>query len=346
MEGVRGNAFLQKRFPPPETHIGIMRDLQAGVNDAGQRLDKFMGKLFPTMPQSLLYKYLRQKCVKVNGKHQKAEYKIQSGDVLRFYISDEFFGDCREEKIDKLDKIKPSFTVIYEDKNILIVDKPLGLLCQSDDKESFNTLDNHIRAYLKSKGEYSPEKENSFAPSLCNRIDKNTQGLVIAAKNAEALRIMNEKIKAREIDKRYLCLVFGVPKPAEGVFTAYLYKDNKTNTVTVSEKSKPYNKDIKTGYKTLRTNGKISLLEVTLFTGRTHQIRAHMAYLGYPLLGDGKYGSAAKNKEFFKGKKFSFEYQALCSYKLTFKFTSPSGILEYLNGKTFETKPYWDNSIV
>ncbi|MBQ2880890.1 MAG: RluA family pseudouridine synthase [Clostridia bacterium] len=323
-----------------------MREINAGVNDAGQRLDKFMGKLFPTMPQSLLYKYLRQKCVRVNGKHEKAEYKIQSGDVLRFYISEEFFGDDRVNKTDKLDKIKPSFAVIYEDENILIVDKPLGLLCQSDDKESFNTLDNHIRAYLKSKGEYSPENENAFAPSLCNRIDKNTQGLVIAAKNAEALRIMNDKVKEREIDKRYLCLVFGVPKPSEGVFTAYLYKDNKTNTVTVSEKSKPYNKDIKTGYKTLRSNGKISLLEVRLFTGRTHQIRAHMAYLGHPLLGDGKYGSAAENKEFFKGKKFSFEYQALCSYKLTFEFTSPSGILEYLNGKTFETKPYWGNDLI
>ncbi len=322
-----------------------MRELQAGINDAGQRLDKFMGKTFPKMPQSLLYKYLRQKCVKVNGKHEKAEYRIQTGDVLRFYISDEFFED-QSEKAQNLDKIKPSFGVVYEDENILIADKPIGLLCQSDEKESFNTLDNHVRAYLRSKGEYDPNNENAFAPSLCNRIDKNTQGLVIAAKNAESLRIMNQKIKDREIDKRYLCLVFGTPKPKEGVFTAYLYKDNKTNTVTVSEKSKPYNKDIKTGYKTLSSDGKISLLEVRLFTGRTHQIRAHMAYLGYPLLGDGKYGSAARNKEFFKNKNFSFEYQALCSYKLTFDFVSPSGILDYLNGKTFETKPYWGDGLI
>lgn len=322
-----------------------MRELTVGINDAGQRLDKFMGKTFSTMPQSLLYKYLRQKCVKVNGKHEKAEYRLQVGDVLRFYISDEFFGVSSETSA-QLDKIKPSFGVVYEDENILIADKPIGLLCQSDEKESFNTLDNHVRAYLRAKGEYDPENENSFAPSLCNRIDKNTQGLVIAAKNAEALRIMNEKIKEREIDKRYLCLVFGRPQPAEGTFTAYLYKDNKTNTVTVSKTSKPYNKDIKTGYKTLRSSGKISLLEVRLYTGRTHQIRAHMAFLGYPLLGDGKYGSAAKNKEFFKDKKYSFEYQALCSYKLTFDFTSPSGILDYLNGKTFETKPYWGEGIL
>lgn len=322
-----------------------MRTTTAGNNDSGQRLDKFMTKAFPSMPQSLLYKYLRQKCVKVNGKHEKAEYRLTKGDILCFYISDEFFG-VSGDKTALLDKIKPDFTVIYEDENVLIADKPVGLLCQSDDKEGFNTLDNHIRAYLRKKGEFSPENENAFAPSLCNRIDKNTQGLIIAAKNAEALRIMNEKIKAREIDKRYLCLVYGVPEPREGIFTAYLYKDEKTNTAIVSEISKPFNKDIKTGYKILKTNGEISLLEVRLYTGRTHQIRAHMAYLGYPLLGDGKYGNASRNKAFFTGKAYALTYQALCSYKLTFEFASPSGILDYLNGKTFETKPFWNGKLL
>lgn len=322
-----------------------MKELCAGKNDSGQRLDRFMEKMFPTMPQSLRYKYIRQKCVRVNGKHKDSSYRISEGDIMRFYISDEFFG-VPEQASEQLRKIKPSFKVIYEDNNIIIADKPVGLLCQSDEKENFNTLDNHIRAYLYSTGEYSPENENSFMPSLCNRIDKNTQGLVIAAKNAEALRIMNEKIKKREIDKRYLCLVFGVPKPPEGVFCAFLQKDSKTNTVTVSEISKPYNKDIKTGYRTIRSSGGISLMEVRLYTGRTHQIRAHMAYLGYPLLGDGKYGSKTANIKFFEKKHYSFSYQALCSYKLKFDFVSSAGILDYLSGMEFETKPFWGDDIV
>lgn len=315
-----------------------MRSVILGKNDGGQRLDKYMSKAFPTMSQAMIYKYLRKKCVRVNGIHASAQTVLHEGDELRFFISDEYF-EKREKKTD-FSRIRVAFGTVYEDENILVVDKPAGLICQPDSEETFNTLSNHVIAYLMQKGEYSPSEENTFVPALCNRIDKNTQGLVIAAKNAEALRIMNEKIKHREISKYYMCLVFGKPEPNRAVVSAYLKKDPSTNTVTVVE-NLPKNaegfKNIKTSYEVLASDGKVSLLRVGLLTGRTHQIRAHMAFLGHPLLGDTKYGTADANRG------FPFRYQALSSCELTFDFPTAAGKLTYLRGKTLKTKAFFDD---
>jgi len=313
-----------------------MREVKIGRNDAGQRLDRFMEKKFPTMPKSLIQKYLRLKCVRINGvKQSKGNVMLSDGDVLNFYISDEFFGGAEAEKVreESFLSVKPSFGVVYEDENVLIVDKPAGLISQSDDKESYNTLANHVKAYLYNKGEYDPSSEQSFAPALCNRLDKNTQGLVIAAKNAEALRVMNLKIKNREVKKTYLCLVYGVmPKKSE-TLRAWLKKDPAENMVTVTADKKPGSKEIITSYEVVKTDGKVSLLRIGLQTGRTHQIRAHMAFIGHPLLGDTKYG--------MKDKSCPFMYQALASVELKFTFSGEKTSLDYLNGKSLKTKPFF-----
>ena len=306
-----------------------MKELKINRNDAGQRLDRFVGKAVPLLPESLLQKYIRLKRIKVNGKGAKRDYHVVEGDVLQLYINDEFFEKPTEEN-SYLKVSTPKLHIVYEDENILLADKKPGVLCHSAGHWDYNTLIANIQAYAYQKGEWSPRTEHSFAPALCNRIDRNTGGIVIAAKNAEALRILNDKIKDRELDKFYLCAVHGKPSPAQGLLTGYIFKDAKKNQVYVKKQAEPGAKLSKTKYKVLRSVKGLSLVECELLTGRTHQIRAQMADAGWPLLGDGKYGSERKNKQFGET-----GGQALYSYKLTFNFTTDAGILNYLNGKTF-----------
>ena len=303
-----------------------MKEFTVGKNDAGQRLDRFVGKTAPMLPASLLQKYIRQKDVKVNGRPAKGDVRLSEGDTVRLYIPDEFFD--RPGKDDAWRAVAaPKVDVVYEDENILLVNKRPGMLCHSAGEWTWDTLIAHIQAYLRAKGEWDPTAENSFAPALCNRIDRNTGGIVIAAKTAEALRILNQKIKDRELEKKYLCVVHGSPKPREGKLEGYLFKDAKENRVYITQKPQPGSKTAVTLYRTLETRNGLSLVECELITGRTHQIRAMMAAAGTPLLGDGKYGKLDK--------RFDRKYQALYSYKLKFAFTTDAGCLEYLNGKEF-----------
>ena len=307
-----------------------MKELIVNKNDAGQRLDRFVGKAVPLLPESLLQKYIRLKRIKVNGKGSKRDYHVIQGDVLQLYINDEFFEKPREEN-SYLKVSTPRINIVYEDENILLADKKPGVLCHSAGQWDYNTLIANIQAYAYQKGEWNPRGENSFAPALCNRIDRNTGGIVIAAKNAESLRILNEKIKERELDKFYLCAVHGKPTPKEGTLSGYIFKDAKKNQVYVKKTQEPGAKFSQTKYKVLKTKNNLSLVECELLTGRTHQIRAQMADAGWPLLGDGKYGSERKNKQFGET-----SGQALYSYKLVFRFKTDAGILNYLNGKSFE----------
>ena len=304
-----------------------MKEFTIGPNDAGQRLDRFLAKAVPLLPASLAQKYIRLKRIKRNGQRADRDTRLEAGDVLQLYINDEFFDKPREDNA-YLTVATPKLNIVYEDAHILLVDKRPGLAVHPHDGAEYGrTLIDHIQSYLYQKREWRPREENAFTPALCNRIDRNTGGIVIAAKTAEALRVMNQKIKDRELDKRYLAIVEGTPKPRDGSLKGYLFKDAKKNRVFVSDTPQPGAKTCQTNYKTLVSRNGLSLVECELITGRTHQIRAQFAHAGHPLLGDGKYGKLDK--------KYDRNYQALYSYRLTFTFTTDAGALEHLNGKSF-----------
>ena len=308
-----------------------MRELTVGKNDAGQRLDRFVGKALPLLPPALLQKYVRLKRIKRNGVRAKGDERLAEGDVLQLYINDEFFDQPREDNL-FLTLFRPSLDIVYEDENILLLNKRPGLVVHADETEKVNTLINHIQAYLYQKREWNPKWENAFTPALCNRIDRNTGGIVIAAKNAEALRILNDKIRDREIAKFYLCITLGRMEPPAGKLECFLRKDESRNQVTVHHHPVPEGKTAITLYQTLATRGELSLVEVELLTGRTHQIRASFADAGHPLLGDGKYGRGDVNRRYGETR------QALYSYRLRFDFPTDAGELNYLRGKTFQVE--------
>ena len=310
-----------------------MKTLTIGPNDAGQRLDKFLTKSLPTLPQALLYKYIRLKRIKRNGRRAQISDRLQAGDTLELYINDEFFEKPRPQ-YDFLRAAK-TLDILYEDENLLLLNKKVGLLSHPDETEYVDTLITRVKRYLYEQGEYDPDSEQSFTPSLVNRIDRNTCGIVMAAKNAEALRALNAIVKSRQLHKMYLCVVHGRPPREADTLEGYLRKDEAKNKVFVSRKSAPDAKQIRTRYRVLDSYRDLSLLEVELLTGRTHQIRAHLASVGCPLLGDGKYGTNAQNK------RYGYKKQFLCSYKLTFDFTEDVGALQYLDKQTFALPDVW-----
>ncbi len=298
-----------------------MKEFTIGKNDKDMRLDKFLSKVMPDAGSGIIYKSLRKKRIKVNGKRiTDGSLRLCEGDILEVYCNDDLFV-----VIDGTKPTTPIFNhilrVIYEDEYIIVMDKPSGLPSQGEPGE--DSLEAEMRAYLIEKGDYNPQTENTFLPSLCHRIDRNTAGLVIGAKDAESLRIMNQKIKNREVRKFYLCETEGTPTPETGEIIGYLKKDEKRRRMSFYEEKVPDSIRCHTRYRVLKS-GKIATVEAELLTGRTHQIRVGFAHLGYPLVGDVKYG-ASKDK---KG-----SYQHLNSYRILFDFTTESGCLAYLTGK-------------
>lgn len=309
-----------------------MKEFHISKNDSDQRLNKFLEKAVPNLPMGQMHKFLRLKRIKLNGKRAEASTRLQEGDLLQLYINDAYLETPNlQEDYTKI--AVPQVRIVYEDEHILLADKPAGMVVHADESRDPNTLIANIQALLVQRGEWNPADAQSFAPALCNRIDRNTGGIVIAAKTAEALRILNEKIKAHELTKRYLCIVHGVPAQKQGEIDLFLRRDEKLHQVTCHKTRVAGAKTAITRYKVLKTTDKLSLLECELLTGRTHQIRAHLAAMGHPLLGDTKYGTLAQNKPFG-----AFDGQALYSYKLTFDFPTDAGALEHLKGKSFRVK--------
>ena len=306
-----------------------MREFTIGPNDAGQRLDRWLAKTLPLLPAPLAQKYIRIKRVKCDGKGAKRDTRLVQGDVLQLYINDEFFDTPTPENA-FLSVFKPQLDIVYEDENLLLVNKRPGLVVHPDEQEKVNTLLTHIQAYLYQKKEWNPRQENAFAPALCNRIDRNTGGIVIAAKNAETLRVMNQKIRDREVEKSYLCIILGAITPPAGRLEGYLLKDEAKKLVSVHKTPVPGGRTAVTLYQTLAQKNGLSLVACRLVTGRTHQIRAQFAAAGHPLLGDGKYGRARETKQ--SGRTGG---QALCSYQLAFRFTTDAGCLAGLNGRVW-----------
>lgn len=285
-----------------------MRILTINKNDAGQRLDKFLSKSLPSLPHSLMYKAIRTKKIKVNRKRAGQGQCLCEGDAVQLFLPEEFFTPAAKENAFR--RLDASPDIVYEDDDIILIDKKPGVSVHPDREGECGTLIDIVKAYLYRKGEYDPDSEQSFAPALCNRIDRNTGGIVIAAKNAAALRRINELIRDRKITKKYYCAVHGIMEKKSGRLKNWLLKDSETNTVTVYDKkpSSPDARSAESGYTVISEKDGLSLLEVELFTGRTHQIRAQFAHAGHPLVGDGKYGINRRDAE--RGYKF----QALYSY--------------------------------
>lgn len=291
-----------------------MINFTIGKNDANIRADRFLLKA-TSAPSSLIYKSFRKKDVKINGKWIKEEYILQEGDILSIYIKEDF--NLKK----KIPHAKLEAQIVYEDENIIIFNKPKGLLCQPDKKHPAGTLSDMLKSYLFESGKYNPENENSFSPALCNRIDTNTEGLVIGACNAFALRDMNELIKKGYVKKYYKCTLEGVLKKDSDTVDTYIIKDEEKNISRISDSD---GKAIKMEYTVLERHGDFTDVEVLLHSGRSHQIRAYFSFIGHPLVGDGKYGAKTHGG------------QKLKSYKVVFDFgKSYNGVLSYLKNKEF-----------
>ncbi len=306
-----------------------MIELTVSRNDSGQRADKFLLKVCPNMPKNLLYKAFRKKDIKRNGKRCTPEEMLCEGDVLRAYLPADI--DIRKPPQAMITQLPPP-VVVYEDENICLMHKPVGVPVHADDKGTVDTMIARFTAYLYHCGLYVPQREQSFTPALCNRLDRNTDGLCIGAKNAAALRCVNEMIRNGEVQKEYLCVVVGKPPKSADIVIAYHRKTDENKAIL---RYQPFEgaKPAKTGYELLDTDGTLSLVRVRLYTGRTHQIRAQMALLGCPILGDGAYGNKEANQRYGEC------FQLLTAYRLTFCSKKNDSVVANLHERCFTITP-------
>ena len=305
-----------------------MKEFIIAAADDGRKLEKWLIREMPAVGMGMRQKLYRQKCFRLNGAHVKGDARLSKGDVLQIYASDALFEKPRRED-PFLSKIQPRLSILYEDENLLLADKRPGLMAHPDAHEKVNTLITHVQAYLYQKGAYDPAAPDAFAPALCNRLDRFTGGIEIIAKTGEAMRILNQKIRDREIGKFYYCIALGRFSRAEGTLDNYIVKSPEAKKVSVSPRMVPNGQRAQTKYRVLAHRDGLSLAECELLTGRTHQIRAQMAYSGHPLLGDNQYGDRRRNEAYGRSA------QALYAYRLRFAFRSDAGPLNALNGREF-----------
>lgn len=291
-----------------------MREIIITENEAGQRFDKMLAKYLKEAPKSFLYKMLRKKNIVLNGKKASGNEKLAVKDSVKLFLSEETIAKFSGEKLQIIDS-QEQLDIIYEDSNVILLNKPVGMLSQKA-KDSDVSIIEHLIAYLVTSKQITEEELVTFHPSICNRLDRNTSGLIVAGKSLLGLQTMSLLFKERTMEKYYLCLVQGRVLQAQKI-SGYLVKDEKTNKVSINKEATTqadHGGEIQTEYRPLKVTDEVSLLEVHLITGKTHQIRAHLASIGHPIIGDYKYGTK-KTNERYKAK-YGLESQLLHSYRI------------------------------